>query len=76
MYILNFDFQVQTRGRHSIRSVHAGSDNTFVVKTNGRVLACGSNEHNKLGCNSAAQGLYKRKEQVSLSDIITNARNK
>ena len=58
--------QIQVRGgKHSVRSVHASADGTFLLKTNGRVLACGSNEHNKLGLNCSAKGLRKRKEEVT-----------
>ena len=57
--------QVQIRGgRHSVRSVHASADGTFLLKANGRVLACGSNECNKLGLNCAAKGLRKHKQEV------------
>ena len=52
-------------GKHGIRSVHAGPDGSFVIKTNGRVLACGSNEYNKLGFNSSARGLRKHKKEIS-----------
>ena len=54
--------KVETRGQHTIRSVIAGPDSTFLLNSNGRVLACGSNEYNKLGFNSRAQGLGKNKE--------------
>ena len=63
--------RVQTRGKHAIKEVIAGSDGTFLINTNGRVQACGSNESNKLGFNSAAQGLRKRKEQVTYWEITT-----
>ena len=55
---------VKTRGRHAIKAVHAGGDSTFLVNTNGRLQACGSNDQNKLGFNTTAQGLRKRTEQV------------
>ncbi|KAI0220100.1 Serine/threonine-protein kinase Nek9 [Lamellibrachia satsuma] len=57
--------KVETRGKHAIKSVHAGSDGTFIIRTNGRLLACGSNEDNKLGFNSVARGLHKRKQEIS-----------
>lgn len=55
--------KVHTRGRHGIHSVCAGSEGSFLIKRNGRVLACGSNEFNRLGFNSSAKGL-KRTEEV------------
>ncbi|ELT98382.1 hypothetical protein CAPTEDRAFT_123860, partial [Capitella teleta] len=61
--------KVATRGRHGIRSVHAGPDGSFILRTNGRLQSCGSNEHNKLGLNSCAKGL--RSKQVSY-DIPCN----
>ena len=42
----------------------AASDGTFLVSANGRLVACGSNEDNKLGFNSKTSGLRKRKAQV------------
>ncbi|KAK2194294.1 hypothetical protein NP493_116g01001 [Ridgeia piscesae] len=57
--------KVETRGKHAIKSVHAGSDGTFMIRTNGRLLACGSNEDNRLGFNSVARGLHKRKQEIS-----------
>ena len=43
-----------------------GSDGTFLITTTGRVLACGSNEHNKLGFNSEMSGLRKRIQVIHL----------
>jgi len=65
-------FQVETRGKHAIKSVHAGSDGTFMIRTNGRLLACGSNEDNRLGFNSVARGLHKRKQEVWIIQILLN----
>ena len=39
-------------------------DGTFLLTATGRVLACGSNENNKLGFNSETSGLKKRKPKV------------
>ena len=61
--------QVATRGCHSVKSVFASNDGTFVLNTSGRLLACGSNEHNKLGMNNTVQGLRKSSKQVLLNII-------
>ncbi|KAJ8308251.1 hypothetical protein KUTeg_013125, partial [Tegillarca granosa] len=75
-----FDF-ANTPGKHLIRRVFAGSDGTFLVTRSGRVLACGSNEHNKLGLNSETSGLRKRKQKrikyilgvmVKMVDLVLN----
>ncbi|CAH1792116.1 unnamed protein product [Owenia fusiformis] len=58
--------KVDFKGKRKIRFVEAGIDGTFVVTTGGRVMACGSNEHNKLGFNSIADGL-RNKRQVKVS---------
>ena len=55
------------KGNLELRSIHAGGDTSFLVLVNGRVLACGSNELNKLGANSIAKGLLKTKHQVSIN---------
>ncbi|XP_038075456.1 serine/threonine-protein kinase Nek9-like [Patiria miniata] len=47
-------------GNKTIRSVCAGFEGTFFVTTDGKVLACGSNENNKLGFNTFTKGLRKR----------------
>ncbi|XP_064621666.1 serine/threonine-protein kinase Nek9-like isoform X2 [Lineus longissimus] len=57
--------KVSMRGKHVISSVCAGADGTFLLTVSGRVLACGSNEYNKLGFNNAAAGLGKRKVKIS-----------
>ncbi|XP_021346577.1 serine/threonine-protein kinase Nek9-like isoform X2 [Mizuhopecten yessoensis] len=56
--------KVETPGKHFIKHVYAGSDSTFLVTTSGRVLACGSNEYNKLGLNSETSGLRKQKPKI------------
>ncbi|PAA73005.1 hypothetical protein BOX15_Mlig022512g1 [Macrostomum lignano] len=43
--------------RQLIVGACCGSDGSFLLTDGGRVLACGSNEHNKLGFNSVAKGL-------------------
>eukprot|EP00105_Crassostrea_gigas_P042340 XP_019926488.1 PREDICTED: serine/threonine-protein kinase Nek9-like [Crassostrea gigas] len=56
--------KVATPGKHLFKHVVCGSDGTFLITVNGRVLAAGSNEHNKLGFNSETSGLRKSKVQV------------
>ncbi|KAK6181203.1 hypothetical protein SNE40_009113 [Patella caerulea] len=56
--------KVAIPGKHFIKHVCAGSDGTFLIATNGRLLASGSNENNKLGFNSPTSGLRKRKKKV------------
>ncbi|XP_070576685.1 serine/threonine-protein kinase Nek9-like [Ptychodera flava] len=57
--------KVAIQGKRIIVSVCAGSDGSFFLTAGGRLLACGSNESNKLGLNNVAAGLRKR--QVKLS---------
>ncbi|XP_033102475.1 serine/threonine-protein kinase Nek9-like isoform X2 [Anneissia japonica] len=52
--------KVPIRGGRLIKAICAGSDGTFFLTVNGRLLACGSNEHNKLGFNTVTAGLRKR----------------
>jgi NIMA (never in mitosis gene a)-related kinase len=56
--------KVDLKKRHLIKHVFAGADGTILLTTTGRVLACGSNEHNKLGFNSETSGLKKHKAKV------------
>ncbi|XP_076465660.1 serine/threonine-protein kinase Nek9-like [Babylonia areolata] len=56
--------KVDLPGKHLVKEVVAGSDGTFLVCDSGRLLACGSNEFNKLGFNSETSGLRKRKEKT------------
>ncbi|ESO90141.1 hypothetical protein LOTGIDRAFT_123879, partial [Lottia gigantea] len=56
--------KVSIPGKHLIKHVYAGSDGTFLLASNGRLLATGSNENNKLGFNSQTSGLRKRKKKV------------
>ncbi|XP_041355037.1 serine/threonine-protein kinase Nek9-like isoform X2 [Gigantopelta aegis] len=60
----NFPQKVAIPGKHEVKHVCAASDGSFLVSANGRLLACGSNEHNKLGFNSKTSGLRKRKAQT------------
>ena len=65
--------QVDLPGKQMVKEVVAGSDGTFLVCASGRLLACGSNEFNKLGFNSETSGLRKRKEKVrSCSLFLTH----
>ncbi|KAK3093484.1 hypothetical protein FSP39_016296 [Pinctada imbricata] len=59
--------KVKTPGKHLIKHVVSGCDGTFLITANGRVLAAGSNEDNKLGFNSETSGL--RKGRVKVYDI-------
>lgn len=60
--------------KYKIVLVHAGSDCTFLLTDKGRVLACGSNEYNKLGLNSEVRGVAKRKAKVSSEDLTVRCR--
>jgi len=51
-----------------IRSVHCGSDGTFFLTASGRVLACGSNEHNKLGLVYTIRGV--KEQEVCEQSIV------
>ena len=50
--------------KQNIESVFAGPDCTFLITSSGKVLACGNNEHNKLGLNYEVRGIAKRKAKV------------
>ncbi|XP_072031366.1 serine/threonine-protein kinase Nek9-like isoform X2 [Amphiura filiformis] len=52
--------KVKFRGNKTISSVCAGCEGTFFLTADGKVLACGSNEHNQLGFNTITAGLRKR----------------
>ena len=56
--------QAETTKKHLIKYVLAGTDGSFLLTTTGRVLACGSNQFNKLGFYSETSGLKKHKKQV------------
>lgn len=48
----------------SVVSVQCGSDGTFLITQSGKVLACGSNEYNKLGLNHYLRGLRTHHTKV------------
>lgn len=52
--------QVTFQGKKEIKTVSAGSEGSFFLTTDGKVYACGSNEHNRLGFNTVTAGLRKR----------------
>ncbi|XP_072166539.1 serine/threonine-protein kinase Nek9-like [Diadema setosum] len=52
--------KVEFQGKKVIRSVCAGSEGSFFLTNDGKVYACGSNEHNRLGFNTVTAGLRKR----------------
>lgn len=56
--------QVPLPAKQKIESVVAGLDCTFLIASSGKVLACGNNEHNKLGLNSEVRGVAKRRAKV------------
>ncbi|XP_067943370.1 serine/threonine-protein kinase Nek9-like [Watersipora subatra] len=56
--------QISLPIKQDIKSVLAGSDCTFLITASGKVLACGNNEHNKLGLNNEVRGIVKRKAKV------------
>ncbi|KAK7496905.1 hypothetical protein BaRGS_00011885, partial [Batillaria attramentaria] len=56
--------KVDLPGKHLVKEVVAGADGTFLVCASGKLLACGSNEFNKLGFNSETSGLRKRKKKT------------
>ena len=57
--------QVPLPAKQQIESVVAGPDCTFLIASSGKVLACGNNEHNKLGLNSEVRGVAKRRAKVT-----------
>ncbi|XP_077989490.1 serine/threonine-protein kinase Nek9-like [Glandiceps talaboti] len=57
--------RVAIQGKRTIISVCAGSDVSFFMSAGGRLLACGSNEFNKLGLNNVAAGLRQKQVKVS-----------
>ena len=57
-------------GKQVIRSVHAGPESTFLVTVSGRVLACGSNEHNKLGFNNTVRGVTKQQVNACVCVLV------
>ncbi|XP_040189320.1 serine/threonine-protein kinase Nek9 isoform X3 [Rana temporaria] len=59
-----------------IVSVSCGSDGSFLLTQSGKVLACGSNEHNKLGLNQCTAGLINHEtyEEVPYTTSLTLAK--
>ncbi|KAM9294341.1 serine/threonine-protein kinase Nek9 [Gastrophryne carolinensis] len=45
-----------------IVNVSCGSDGSFLLTQSGKVLACGSNEHNKLGLNQCTAGIINHEQ--------------
>ncbi|XP_063957945.1 serine/threonine-protein kinase Nek9-like isoform X1 [Lytechinus pictus] len=52
--------KVTFQGKKEIKTVCAGSEGSFFLTTDGKMYACGSNEHNRLGFNTVTAGLRKR----------------
>ena len=69
---------IEFRRKKLIQSVCAGPDGTFLIMANGRVMACGSNEDNRLGFNTKTLGvkrLKKVKNIINLNSKIINTNN-
>ncbi|XP_015205898.2 serine/threonine-protein kinase Nek9 [Lepisosteus oculatus] len=56
--------QVRVPAGVSIGSVHCGADGTFFLTETRKVLACGSNEMNKLGLNQSISGIMNHAGEV------------
>ncbi|CAL1543886.1 unnamed protein product, partial [Lymnaea stagnalis] len=56
--------KVDIPGKQEVKHVGAGGDSSFLICSSGRLLACGSNQFNKLGFNSETSGLRKRKKKT------------
>ncbi|KAH9492964.1 Serine/threonine-protein kinase Nek9 [Bulinus truncatus] len=56
--------KVEIPGKQKVKHVCAGGDSSFLICVSGRLLACGSNQFNKLGFNSETSGLRKRKAKT------------
>ncbi|KAL4238486.1 Serine/threonine-protein kinase Nek9 [Mactra antiquata] len=56
--------KAELRKPYQVKHVYAGIDGTAILTHTGRVIACGSNEFNKLGFNSETSGLKKHKPKV------------
>ncbi|GFS25216.1 serine/threonine-protein kinase Nek9-like [Elysia marginata] len=56
--------KVDIPGRQQVKTVCASSESSFLLCSSGRLLACGSNQFNKLGFNSETSGLRKRKAKT------------
>ncbi|KAM5129607.1 serine/threonine-protein kinase Nek9 isoform 2-T2 [Mantella aurantiaca] len=59
-----------------IVSVSCGSDGSFLLTQSGKVLACGSNEHNKLGLNQCTAGIINHEayHEVPYTTSLTLAK--
>ncbi|XP_068110618.1 serine/threonine-protein kinase Nek9 isoform X2 [Hyperolius riggenbachi] len=59
-----------------IVSVSCGSDGSFLLTQSGKVLACGSNEHNKLGLNQYTAGIINHEayHEVPYTTSLTLAK--
>ncbi len=57
--------------RYAFKNVYAGADYTFLLTNEGKVLAFGNNEYNKLCLNEGAVGLRNADAQKSLLVILT-----
>ncbi|XP_013095073.2 serine/threonine-protein kinase Nek9-like isoform X2 [Biomphalaria glabrata] len=56
--------KVEIPAKQKVKHVCAGGDSSFLICFSGRLLACGSNQYNKLGFNSETSGLRKRKTKT------------
>ncbi|XP_072284240.1 serine/threonine-protein kinase Nek9 isoform X2 [Pyxicephalus adspersus] len=59
-----------------IVNVSCGSDGSFLLTQSGKVLACGSNEHNKLGLNQCTAGIINHEayHEVPYTTSLTLAK--
>ncbi|CAI9567233.1 unnamed protein product [Staurois parvus] len=59
-----------------IVNVSCGSDGSFLLTQSGKVLACGSNEHNKLGLNQCTAGIINHEayQEVPYTTSLTLAK--
>jgi alpha-tubulin suppressor-like RCC1 family protein len=46
-----------------------GNDGTFLVSASGKLLACGSNRHNKLGLMATDKAIEQRQDVVSADEV-------
>ena len=60
--------QVMALSRYDVKSVVCGTDGTFFLTRNCRVLACGNNEFNKLGLNQYTFGLLNTSHSADVED--------
>ncbi len=62
--------QVEVPKGAVIDSVYCGSDSTFFLTEFGKVLACGSNDLNKLGLNLGITGIKNHSREVCTTTSI------